>query len=109
MADPFGVVQLNSVIGFNPTAVQQAFSLATTQQAIAILGGDAGATGAPVTPIVQTTRNATTIDEVVADAGGLSRLTQVRTQNLVNAIVRLGPPVVSGISPSEGPIAGGTT
>lgn len=109
VADPFGVVQLNSVIGFNPTAVQQAFSLGTTQQAIAILGGDAGATGAAVTPIVQTTRNATTIDEVVADAGGLSRLTQVRTQNLVNAIVRLGPPVVSGISPSEGPIAGGTT
>jgi len=109
VSDPFGVAKLNSVVGFNPTAVQQAFALDTPQQAIAILGGDAGATGAAVRPIIQTTRNATTIDEVASDAAGLGRLTQVRTQNLINATVQLGPPVVSGIAPTQGLVAGGTS
>jgi IPT/TIG domain len=109
ISDPFGVAQLQSAVGFNPTAVQQAFNLDTPQQALAILGANAGATGAAVNPIVQTTRNATTIDAVAADTVGLGRLTQNRNQKLVNTTVQIGPPAVSGISPAAGPTAGGTT
>jgi hypothetical protein len=109
ISDPFGVEKVQSVVGFNPTAVQLAFNLDTPQQASAMLGGAAGATGAAIQPIVLTTRNATTIDEVAADATGLGRLTQVRTQSLTNTIVKLGMPVVGGISPTTGPIAGGAT
>jgi hypothetical protein len=109
IADPFGLDKVQTVVGFNPTAVQQAFNLATTQDAIAILGGNAGATGATVSPIVQTTRAATTIDEVAADAGALGRLTQSRNQGLSNTAVQLGMPSVSSIAPNSGPSAGGTT
>jgi hypothetical protein len=109
IADPFGLDKVQTVVGFNPTAVQQAFNLATTQDAIAILGGDAGATGATVSPIVQTTRTATTIDEVAADAGALGRLTQSRNQGLSNTAVQLGMPIVNSIAPNSGPSAGGTT
>jgi hypothetical protein len=108
IADPFGLDKVQTVVGFNPAAVQQAFNLATTQDAIAILGGDAGTTGATVSPIVQTTRNATTIDAVAADAGALGRLTQVRNQRLANTAVQLGIPIVSSIAPNSGPSAGGT-
>jgi IPT/TIG domain len=109
IADPFGLDTVQTVVGFNPTAVQQAFNLASTQEAIAILGGNAGATGATVSPIVQTTRIATTIDEVAADATTLSRLTQVRNQGLANTAVQLGMPIVNSIAPNSGPSAGGTT
>jgi len=109
ISDPFGVEQVQSVVGFNPAAVQQAFNLDTPQQAISILGGDAGATGALVSTIIQTPRLATTIDEVAADVVGLGRLTQARNQSLTNTSVFLGAPAVSGISPAQGPSAGGTT
>jgi hypothetical protein len=108
IADPFGLEKLQTVVGFNPVAVQQAFNLASQQQAISILGGDAGATGAAVSPIVQTTRSATTIDAVAADAGALGRLTQARNQGLANTVVQLGSPIVNSISPNSGPSAGGT-
>jgi len=109
IADPFGLDKVQTVVGFDPAAVQQAFNLQTMQEAITILGGDAGATGAAVLPIVQTTRIATTIDQVAADAGALGRLTQARTQGLANAAVLVGLPVVNSISPNSGLIAGGTT
>lgn len=109
IADPFGIDKVQTAVGFNPAAVQQAFNLATAQDAISILGGNAGATGAAVSPIVQTTRNATTIDEVAADAAALGRLTQARIQGLVNTAVQLGLPIVTSIVPNSGPAAGGTT
>ncbi len=109
IADPFGLDKVQTVVGFNPSAVQQAFNLASTQEAIAILGGNAGATGAAVLPITQTTRNSTTIDEVAADAGALGRLTQVRNQGLANTAVQLGMPSVLSIAPHSGPFAGGTS
>jgi hypothetical protein len=109
IADPYGLNQLQGVVGFNPAAVQQAFNLDSPQRAIAILGGDAGATGAVVSPIQQTTRNNTTIDQVAADTNALGLLGQARGQMLANTIVKLGLPVLTGISPSSGPSSGGTT
>jgi IPT/TIG domain len=108
IADPFGLDKVQTAIGFNPAAVQTAFNLDTQQQAIAILGGDAGATGAAVAPIVQTARNATTIDEVAADSLALSRLVQARNQGIANTAVQLGLPIVNSISPNSGPSTGGT-
>lgn len=109
ISDPFGIDKVQTVVGFNPTAVQQAFNLATTQEAISILGGNAGATGAAVSPIIQTTRNATTIDEIAADSVALGRLTQTRSQGLANTAVQLGMPIVNSIAPNSGPPGGGTT
>jgi hypothetical protein len=108
IADPFGLDKVQTAVGFNPAAVQTAFNLDTQQQAIAILGGDAGATGASVAQIVQTPRNATTIDEVAADSVALGRLVQARNQCLANTAVQLGLPIVTSISPSSGSPAGGT-
>jgi len=109
IADPFGLDKVQTVVGMNLAAVQQAFNLSSQQQATAILGGDAGATGASVSPIVQTSRNATTIDLVAADTTALGRLTKTRNQALANTVVQLGLPIVNSISPDAGPTAGGTT
>jgi IPT/TIG domain len=109
IADPYGLAQLQGVVGLNPTAVQQAFNLDSPQRAIALLGGDAGATGAVVPPIQQTTRNNTTIDQLAVDTNALGLLDQARGQLLANTIVKLGLPVLIGISPSSGPTIGGTT
>jgi hypothetical protein len=109
ISDPFGLDKVRTVIGLNPTAVQQAFGLDTPQQAAGMLGGDPGATGGNVLPVQQTTRNATILDEVAADSAGLLRLTQTRKQRLSNITVQLGVPVVTGISPTKGPIQGSTS
>ncbi len=109
ISDPFGLDKVQTVVGLNPTAVQQAFNLDTPAQAIGMLGGDAGATGGMVLPIIQTTRNATTIDEVAADSAGLGRLTQTRNQTLSNTSVQLGGPIITGIAPTQGSSNGDTT
>jgi hypothetical protein len=109
ISDPFGIDKVQTVVGMNPGAVQQAFNLDSSQQAIAILGGDPGATGASIFPIVQTARAETTIDAVASDATALGRLGAARGQVLANTTVQLQLPAVNSIEPTTGPAAGGTT
>ena len=90
VADPYGVNNVANVIGLNPTAVQQEFQLATPAQAVALLGGDAGALGAAVSPVPQTARPNTTIDAVAADTASLNQLNQARTRLLNNVNAKLG-------------------
>src|SRR5262249_33329477 len=77
-ADRYGLGKIANVVGLNPSAVQQAFQLQTQTEAVSLLGGDAGALGAPVAPVAQTARPNTSLDKVAADAKSLARLNQAR-------------------------------
>jgi hypothetical protein len=89
-ADRFGVAFLDQVIGMNPAAVQDAFQLATPDDAAAILGADAGTLGAKVAAPAQTIRTATTIDAVAADSISLTNLSSARDRLLANATQKVG-------------------
>jgi hypothetical protein len=73
----------------NPSTLQQAWNLPSTEVAVSILGGDAGTLGAQVTVPAQTPRPNTTIDSVAADSAGLARLSGFRAQVLDNATTTL--------------------
>lgn len=90
VADPYGVNNVARVVGLNPSAVQQEFQLASRDEAVALLGGNAGALGATVSPIPQTARPNTTIDAVAADSASLDRLNQARSRLLDNVNAKLG-------------------
>jgi hypothetical protein len=90
VADTFSFNKIGRVVGLDPTAVQQAFQLKTPAEAVALLGGDAGALGLPVAPVPQTTRPNTTIDQVAADTASFDRLNLERDRLIVNTAVKLG-------------------
>jgi hypothetical protein len=90
VADPYALGKIGDVVGLNPAAVQQAFHLQSPAEAVALLGGDAGALGATVAPVAQTERPNTTLDEVAADTASLDRLNQTRNQLIANVNVKLG-------------------
>jgi hypothetical protein len=90
VADRYGFGKIANVVGLDPAAVQQAFQLATQAEAVALLGADAGALGAPVAPVTQTARPNTTLDAVAADTKSLARLNQARDRLIANANVKLG-------------------
>ncbi len=90
VGDFYGLAGLSKVIGLNPSAVQQAWNLATVDQATAILGGDAGATGAIVTAPPQTPRPNVTLDQVAADRARLQNLSNARGRIIANTQQKLG-------------------
>lgn len=90
ISDPFGLRPLTNVIGFDPQAVERAFNLSSTDEAIAILGGDAGALGAIVKAPPTTVRDDTTIDRVAEDRGALNHLLQLRDRIFDNTKTKLG-------------------
>ena len=90
IADAYGIDKIRNVIGLNPDAVQKAFQLPSRDAAVAFLGGDAGALGATVTPPAQTTRDATTLEAVAADAASLKHLTDARARTVANTKIKLG-------------------
>lgn len=90
LGDRYGLAQLDNVAGLNPNTLQQAWNLASAAEATAILGGDAGATGAVVTAAAATARPDTTLAEVAADTAGLQNLTQARGRILGNTKQLLG-------------------
>jgi hypothetical protein len=90
LADPYGLNRVANVVGFNPSAVQQAFQLQNQEEAVALLGGDAGALGSAVSPVPQTPRPNTTINAVAADTASLNQLTQARTRLINNVNAKLG-------------------
>ncbi len=88
--DRYGLAQLANVAGLSPTTLQQAWNLSSVDEATAILGADAGATGAIVTAPAQTSRPNVTIDQVAADATGLQNLTGARGRIVANTQQVLG-------------------
>jgi hypothetical protein len=90
IADPYALNKIANVVGLNPVAVQQAFRLESPAEAVALLGGDAGALGATVAPVAQTPRPNTTLDAVAADTASLDRLNHTRNQLIANVNVKLG-------------------
>jgi len=90
IADPTGLDKIKDVIGLNPIAVQKAYNLPSVADAVAMLGGDAGALGAVVATPPQTIRPATTIDAVAADAASLDHLSAARDRILNNTAAKLG-------------------
>jgi hypothetical protein len=89
VADPYQIGIAEHSPGMNPTALQQAWNLASQQDAVDILGGDAGTLGAEVTAPAQTARPNTTLSAVAADSAGLARLSGFRAQVLDNATTTL--------------------
>jgi hypothetical protein len=90
VADVFGVAPLVNLVGLNPQALQQAWSLASPQEAQQLLGGAPGTLGASVTVPPATTRASATIDQVAADAAGLQHLANARDRLLVSTAQKLG-------------------
>jgi len=92
LADRYGIGFIGNVIGLNPVAVQQAFQLGSAAEATAILGGDGGSLGAPVTAPAGTDRPATTLAAVAADTASLNHLSAARDRLLANASAKVGTP-----------------
>jgi len=89
-ADRFGVNFIGNVIGLQPAAVQDAWQLSSPQEAIDLLGGDAGTLGANVAAPAATPRPATNIDAVAADAASLNHLSAARDRVIANTAQKLG-------------------
>ena len=90
LADTFGLKAVSRTVGFDPAALQEAWGLATPQQAAELLGANPGVLGATVTAPAPTARDNTSIDAVAADTAGLNRLTNARTRTINNIQVRVG-------------------
>jgi hypothetical protein len=89
IADPYEINIAQQSIGMDPSILQQAWQLSSQQEAINVLGGNAGTLGAEVNAPVQTARENTTIDAVAADTASLNRLSGFRSQLLDNASTTL--------------------
>lgn len=89
IGDRYGLGAVSSASGLDPAQLQHAWNLSSVAEATAMLGGNPGATGATVTAPAQTTRLATTLDQVVADTASLNRLQTTRDQVLTNVPLKL--------------------
>jgi hypothetical protein len=85
VGDRYGLGVVSAAPGLDPAQLQAAWNLSSVAEASAILGGEAGATGALVTAPAQTARAATTIDQVAADTASLNLLQSSRDRAL-NAV-----------------------
>lgn len=90
IGDKYGIGAVSHAPGLDPGQLQQAWNLSSVAAATAILGGQAGATGAVVAAPAQTVRNATSIDQVAADTASLNRLQSARDQALNSVHLQLG-------------------
>jgi len=90
IADPFDLVKLAGAPGFNPELVRQTFSLATLDHAKALLGaGDTLLSTDVAVPAADTAR-LDTLEDVMRDTVGLSRLQDLRGRMLDNVKTQLG-------------------
>jgi hypothetical protein len=83
-ADAYRIHAASQSIGMDPASLQSAWNLKSPQDAVAILGGNPGTLGMSVEPPVQTPRANTTLDQVAADAAGISRLSNSRDRLITN-------------------------
>jgi hypothetical protein len=89
VADPYEINIAQQSIGMDPSILQQTWQLSSQQEAVNVLGGNAGTLGAEVNAPVQTARENTSIDAVAADTASLNRLSGFRSQLLDNATTTL--------------------
>jgi hypothetical protein len=90
IADAYGLTQVQQAAGLDSANLAQAWNLASSADAEALLGGDPGTLGAVVTQPAQTVRGDTTLSAVAADTAGLDRLAAARQQAVANAQNTLG-------------------
>jgi hypothetical protein len=90
VGDKYGLGVVSRAPGLDPVQLQQAWNLPSVAEATAILGGEAGGTGAIVTAPAQTVRTATTLDQVAADTASLNRLQSYRDLTLNAVQTKLG-------------------
>jgi hypothetical protein len=83
-ADRYGLGALGTAVGLNAAAVKQAWNLGSVNEAAALIGADAAATGAKVNPVAQTARPNVTIEAVAADTASLQALSAARDRILAN-------------------------
>lgn len=89
LGDRYGLSNVANVAGLNPSLVQQAWNLGSVNDAAAILGADAGATGAEVAAPAQSARSATTLAAVAADSASLQNLSNARLKIIANTETQL--------------------
>jgi hypothetical protein len=90
IADAYGLTQVQQAAGLDSANLAEAWNLASSADAEALLGADPGTLGAVVTQPAQTVRGDTTLSAVAADAEGLDRLAAARQQAVANAQNTLG-------------------
>ena len=90
IGDRYGLGAVAAAPGLDPSQLQQAWNLGSAAEAVAILGGSPGATGAVVTAPAQTTRPATTLAQVAADAVSLNLLQSARDRVLTSVQLKSG-------------------
>lgn len=90
VGDKYGIGAVSLAPGLDPVQLQQAWNLSSVAEATAMLGGESGATGVAVETPAQTTRSATTIDQVTSDTASLNRLQSFRDQTLNAVQAKLG-------------------
>ena len=90
VGDKYGLAAVSQAPGLNAIELQQAWKLNSVADATAMIGGEPGATGVPVTAPEQTVRGATTLDQVAADTATLDRLHATRDLVLNSVQSKLG-------------------
>ncbi|HVT98375.1 MAG TPA: hypothetical protein VHE33_12790 [Acidobacteriaceae bacterium] len=87
VADRYRIDHASQTVGMDPQVLSEVWSLASTAEAQILLGSDPSTLGATVAEAPQTVRSNTTLEQVAADTGSLSRLSQARNRILTNATV----------------------
>ncbi len=89
IADRFGINVATKTLGTDAEVLRRAWSLASTAQAKAILGGEASTLGATVTEPPKTPRPNVTLEEVAADKASLDHLKTARDRLIQSARVKI--------------------
>lgn len=89
IGDRYGIGSVSAAPGLQPSNLQQAWNLASSADAVAILGGTAGTTGVSVATPLQTARPATTLAAVAADTASLNVLQSERDLLLTHVQLKL--------------------
>lgn len=90
VGDRYGIAAVSGAPGLDPARLQQAWKLNSVTEAVAVLGGEPGATGVVVNTPAQSVREATTIDQVAADTASLNHLGSARDRVLNSVKLKSG-------------------
>ena len=90
VGDRYGIAAVSGAPGLDPARLQHAWKLNSIAEAVSVLGGEPGATGVVVTTPAQSVRDATTIDQVVADTASLNYLGSARDRVLNSVQLKSG-------------------
>ena len=90
VGDRYGIAAVSGAPGLDPARLQQAWNLNSVAEAVAVLGGEPGATGVVINTPAQSIRDATTIDQVAADTASLNYLGSARDRILNSVQLKSG-------------------